>query len=131
SADLQSQSSFAGSDVNGPYPIASSASSQTTASNTLAQINTSGGGGGGFLDINDTGSYFNRNLTGSYTVDASGHVAGIFNTILNGIETDVPFTMYLVSPTRAYYLDLRTQIEARNGTESLTGGGIVYAQTTN
>ena len=116
SADLQTKTSFSASDFQGNYIIASSASSQTGLSNTLVSISASSGSiPTGYLDINDTGNFSSLNLTGAYSLNSNGHIGGT----LDGSITAFPFSMYLVSPTQGYYLDLLT-------TES--GGGTVYAQ---
>jgi hypothetical protein len=118
SADLQTQTSFAASDFNGPYVIADSGTSQGGIVNALIQINTSGGNIPlGYIDINDTGTYSNGNLNGAYTLSSNGYVVGT----LNALSISFPFSMYLVSPSQAYYLDLRTDV---------TAGGTVYAQNT-
>ena len=116
SADLQTQASFAASDFNGPYVIASSGTSQAGIVNGLMQINASGGNIPlGYIDINDTGTYSSGSLTGAYTLSSNGYVTGTVNALL----ASFPFSMYLVSPTQAYYLDLRTDV---------TAGGTAYAQ---
>src|SRR5271165_4606253 len=134
SADLQTKTSFTDSDFNGQYVIASSANSQTTVSSMLMDIDPSGGNvANGLIDINNTGSVSTANLTGAYSLSSTGYVVGTFNAILNTVlgpeETAFPFSMYLVSPTQAYYLDLRTQVQGKTDLEGVTGGGMVYAQT--
>jgi len=130
SADLQAEASFADSDFNGLYVISSSATSQTTISNMLIEIDPLGGNiPTGFIDVNNTGAVSNSNVTGAYSLGPSGYVTGTFNAILNTLQTSFPFSMYLVSSGQAYYLDLRTQIQGRTDIEGVTGGGLVYAQT--
>lgn len=115
-ADLQSQSSFAASDFNGNYVIATSGRSQSGSSNALMLINASSGSiPGGYLDVNNTGVFTTSNLTGAYSMNSTGYVTGTLNTS----SAPVMFSMYLVSPTLAYYLDLGT---------SASGGGTAYAQ---
>jgi hypothetical protein len=116
SADLQTKPSFTASDFHGNYIIANSAITQTTLSNTLISISANAGTiPAGYLDVNATGNFSSENLTGAYSLNSNGYIAGS----LNGLLMSYPFSMYLVSPTQAYYLDLLT-------TES--GGGIVYQQ---
>jgi hypothetical protein len=116
SADLQTQTTFATSDFNGNYIIASSASSPGAFAGSLALINASGGNiPAGYLDINSTGTFNSYNLTGAYSLSANGYVNGTLNTPAAAF----PFSMYLVSPAQGYYLDLRTDI---------SGSGTVYAQ---
>ncbi len=131
SADLQTKTSFAYSDFGGYYVIANSAISQTTVSNSLVEIYASGGNvPAGVIDINDTGTVSTGNLTGAYSLNSSGYVVGTLHAIINTFSTSFPFSMYLVSPTQAYYLDLRTEVEGKIDFEGVTGGGMVYAQTT-
>jgi hypothetical protein len=116
SADLQTKSSFAGSDFNGSYIVSSSANTQAGVSYTLIQLNASGGNvSSGYYDVNDTGTVAQSSLTGAYSVAANGRINGSFS----GSGVSLPFSMYLISPTQAYYLDQRT---------GATGGGNVYAQ---
>ena len=117
SADLQTQASFATSDFNGNYVISTSASTQAGVSYTLMQLNAAGGSvSTGFYDVNDTGTVGQSALTGAYSVASNGRVSGSFT-----VSTfPLPFTMYMISPTQAYYLDLRT---------NAVGGGNVYAQS--
>jgi hypothetical protein len=116
SADLQTQSSFAASDFNGNYVIASSASSPGALAGSLALIGAAGGNiPGGYMDINSTGAFNSYNLTGAYSLSPNGYVNGTLNTP----GATFPFSMYLASPTQSYYLDLRT---------SISGGGTAYAQ---
>jgi len=142
SADLQTKTSFADSDFNGYYVIATSANSQTTVSNSLLEIYAAGGNvAAGFIDTNSTGivtstnlmgasKVSSTNLSGAYSLSSTGYVVGTFNTVLDSGATSFPFSMYLVSPTQAYYLDLQTQVQGRIGVEGVTGGGMVYAQAT-
>lgn len=120
SADLQTQASFAGSDFNGNYVVSTAANTQGGGgggvSYTLIQFNAAGGNvASGYYDVNDTGMVQAEQLTGAYSVDSSGHVNGSFN--VTGMT--LPFSMYLISPTQAYYLDQRG---------NATGGGNVYSQ---
>ncbi len=116
SADLQTQSTFAASDFNGNYIIASSASSTGALTGSLMLIHAVGGNiPGGYMDLNSTGTFNSYNLTGAYSLSANGYVNGALNTPAAAF----PFSMYLVSPAQAYYLDLRTDI---------SGGGTAYAQ---
>jgi hypothetical protein len=117
SADLQTQSTFANSDFTGNYVIATSANTQAGISYTLMQLNALNGNvSTGFYDVNDTGAVGQSSLTGAYTLAANGRISGSFT-----LSTfPLPFTMYMISPTQAYYLDLRT---------NATGGGNVYAQS--
>jgi hypothetical protein len=69
----------------------------------------------GFYDVNDTGSVGQSALTGAYNVATNGRISGSFTVS----SVPLPFTMYMISPTQAYYLDLRT---------NAIGGGNVYAQ---
>ena len=116
SADLQTKSSFAGSDFNGSYVVSTSANTPAGVSYSLIQFNASGGNvPSGYYDVNDTGTVAKSTLTGAYSLDPSGHVNGSFSTTF----LSLPFSMYLISPTQAYYLDQQT-IGA--------GGGSVYAQ---
>jgi hypothetical protein len=116
STGLQTQSSFAASDFNGNYIVASTASSTGAFAGSLALISAAGGNiPGGYMDINSTGTFNSYNLTGAYSLSTNGYVNGTLNTLAGAF----PFSMYLVSPTQAYYLDLRTD---------LSGGGTVEAQ---
>jgi hypothetical protein len=116
-ADLQTQSSFASTDFNGNYVINSSASTPAGVSYTLIQFNANGGNvSSGSYDVNDTGAIGQAPLTGAYSVASNGRVTGSFTA--GGVS--LPFSMYLVSPAQAYYLDLRT---------IAVGGGNVYAQS--
>ncbi len=133
SADQQTKTSFVDSDFSGAYVIASSASSQSTGSNALIEINASAGNvNSGYIDINDTGTVNSTTLTGAYSLTPDGHIVGSFNTVfllMNAyVNVTFPFSMYLISPTEAYYLDLRTQVPVQNDFEGITGGGIVYAE---
>ncbi len=117
SANLQTQSTFGNADFAGNYVVSTSAGTQAGVSNTLIQFNASGGNvSTGYYDVNDTGTVGQASLTGSYSLAANGRVNGTFN--VNG--AGLPFVMYLVSPTQAYYLDDRT---------NAVGGGNVYAQS--
>jgi hypothetical protein len=125
--------SFADSDFDGRYVIAFSADSQTTGSNALLEIDASGGNfDNGYIDINDTGTVNSATLTGTYILASNGHVDGSFNTVfllMNAyVNVTFPFSTYLISPTEANYLVLRTQRPVQNDFEGVTGGGIVYAQ---
>lgn len=121
SADLQTQSSFAGSDFNGSYVVSTGASTQTGingsgVSYTLIQFNASGGNvSSGHYDVNDTGTVGQASLGGAYSLATNGRISGSFS--VNGVS--LPFSMYLISPSQAYYLDQRT---------TAVGGGNVYAQ---
>ena len=115
SADLQTKPSFAASDFNGSYVVSTAANTQGGVSYTLIQFNASGGNAPGYYDVNDTGAVQASSLTGAYNLDSSGRVAGSFNVT----GATLPFSMYLISPTQAYYLDQRG---------NATGGGNVYAQ---
>jgi hypothetical protein len=122
SADLQTQPSFAASEFNGNYVVSTSASTTTAnntgVSNTLIQFNASGGSvSSGHYDVNDTGTVGQASITGAYNLNSNGRITGSFT--VNNVA--LPFAMYLVSPSQAYYLDERTSIFA--------GGGNVYAQT--
>jgi hypothetical protein len=82
------------------------------------QFNASNGNiSSGYYDVNDTGKIGQSSLTGAYTGDSTGHITGSFSVS----ASTLPFTMYLVSGSQAYYLDTRT---------NATGGGNVYAQST-
>lgn len=117
SADLQTQSSFAGTDFNGNYVVNSSANTLAGVSYSLIQFNASGGNiSTGYYDVNDTGSVGNSSLTGAYGVASNGRVTGSFTVS----PLTLPFAMYMISPTQAYYLDERT---------NAIGGGNVYAQS--
>lgn len=116
SADLQTQSSFAASDFSGSYVIATSARSQSGASNALIQISPANGNiPNGYFDVNDTGTFSSSFLSGAYALSSNGYVTGT----LNASSTSLPFSMYLVSPTQAYYIELQT---------TTSGGGNAYAQ---
>jgi hypothetical protein len=116
SADVQTQASFAASDFNNYYIIATASRSQSTAANALLQIDVSGGSiPTGFADINDTGNFSSSYLTGAYSLSSNGYITGTLNTT----SASLPFSMYLISPSQAYYLDLRT---------TTSGGGTAYAQ---
>lgn len=111
-ADVQNLST----PFNGNYVVNTSANTQAGISYTLMQFNASNGGiASGFYDVNDTGTIGQSSLSGSYTAAPNGHLSGSFSVSGSAL----PFTMYLVSGTQAYYLDLRT---------SAIGGGNVYAQ---
>lgn len=117
SADLQTQGTFANSDFSGNFVISTSANTVAGISYTLMQLNASNGSvSTGFYDVNDTGVVGQSSLTGAYTLSANGRISGSF-TVSN---FPLPFTMYMISPTQAYYLDLRT---------NAVGGGNVYAQS--
>jgi predicted small lipoprotein YifL len=117
SADLQTQSSFAGTDFNGSYVVNSSANTVAGVSFSLIQFNASGGNiSTGYYDVNNTGNVGNSSLTGAYSVASNGRVSGSFTVS----PLTLPFAMYMISPTRAYYLDERT---------IAIGGGNVYAQS--
>jgi hypothetical protein len=120
SADLQTQSSFAGSDFNGSYVINTGANTQagggSGVSYTLIQMNASGGNvSSGYYDVNDTGTVGQASLSGAYNLASNGRINGSFT--VNGVS--LPFSMYLFSPSQGYYLDQRT---------TAVGGGNVYAQ---
>jgi hypothetical protein len=117
SADLQTQSSFTGSNFSGQYVINTSANtSGAGVSYTLISINANGGNvSTGYYDVNNTGTVGQASLTGSYSVASNGYVNGTWNVNNAGL----PFAMYLISPTQGYYVDERT---------SAIGGGNVYAQ---
>ncbi len=117
SADLQTKSSFVASDFNGSYIVSTSANTPAGVSYTLIQLNASGGNvSSGYYDVNDTGSVQKSTLTGAYTVASNGRINGSFTAS----QLSLPFSMYLISPTQAYYLD-----QLSTG----TGGGNVYAQS--
>jgi hypothetical protein len=116
SADLQTQPSFAGTDFNGSYVITTSANTVAGVSYTLIQFNASGGNiSAGYYDVNNTGSVGNSSLTGAYSLNANGRISGSFTAS----SVNLPFAMYMISPSQAYYLDERT---------IAIGGGNVYAQ---
>ncbi len=117
-ADLQTQSSFSSSNFNGSYIVNTSANTTAGVSYTLIQFNAAGGNvASGYYDVNDTGTVGHAPVTGgSYTLAANGRVSGSFT--VNG-SASLPFSMYLVSPSQAYYLDQRT---------TAVGGGNVYGQ---
>jgi hypothetical protein len=116
SADLQTQSSFTGSNFSGQYVINTSANTSAGVSYTLISINASGGNvSTGYYDVNNTGTVGQASLTGSYSVGSNGNVSG--NWSVNGVS--LPYSIYLISPTQGYYVDERT---------SAIGGGNVYAQ---
>jgi hypothetical protein len=116
SADLQTESSFAASDFNGSYVVSTSANTPAGVSYTLIQLNASGGNvSSGYYDVNDTGTVQKASLSGAYSIASNGRINGSFTA--SGVS--LPFSMYLISPTQAYYLDQRTTV---------TGGGNVYAQ---
>ena len=116
SADLQTQPSFVASDFNGSYVVSTSANTPAGVSYTLIQLNASGGNiSSGYYDVNDTGMVANGALSGAYSVASNGRIVGSFS----GSGVPLPFSMYLISPSHAYYLDQRT---------TATGGGNVYAQ---
>ena len=118
SGDLQTQPAFASSDFNGNYVVNTSASTNAGVSYTLIQFNASGGNiSTGHYDVNDTGTVGQASVTGAYTFNANGRISGSFT--VNNVA--LPFAMYLVSPTQAYYLDERTTI--------FSGGGNVYGQS--
>lgn len=111
-ADVQNLST----PFNGNYVVNTSANTQAGISYTLMQFNASNGAiASGFYDVNDTGTIGQSSLSGSYTAAPNGHLSGSFSVSGSAL----PFTMYLVSGTQAYYLDLRT---------NAIGGGNVYAQ---
>ena len=118
SADLQTQSSFAASDFNGSYVVSNGANTNAGVSYTLIQFNASGGNvASGYYDVNDTGTVGQAPVSGGgYTLATNGRVNGSFT--VNGTAT-LPFSMYLFSPSQAYYLDQRT---------TAVGGGNVYGQ---
>ncbi|MFZ1136681.1 MAG: hypothetical protein WAN69_17155 [Candidatus Korobacteraceae bacterium] len=117
SADLQTQPTFAVTDFNGNYVISTSANTVAGISNTVMQLNASGGSiSTGYYDVNDTGVVGTSSLTGAYSVASNGRVSGSF-TVSN---FPLPFTMYMISPSQAYYLDLRA---------NAVGSGNVYAQS--
>jgi hypothetical protein len=116
SADLQTQNTFAGTDINGSYVINTSANTLAGVSYTLIQLNATGGSvSTGYYDVNDTGSVNSASLTGAYSVASNGRVGGSFTVN----SATLPFAMYMFSPTQGYYLDERTNV---------VGGGNVYAQ---
>ena len=117
SADLQTQSSFASTDFNGNYVVNSSANTVAGVSYSLIQFNASGGNiSTGYYDVNNTGSVGSTALTGAYSLNSNGRVSGSFTVS----PLTLPFAMYMISPSRAYYLDERT---------IAIGGGSVYAQS--
>ncbi len=116
SADLQTQSTFASTDFNGPYVINTSANTNAGVSYTLIQINAAGGNvSSGYYDVNDTGTVGQASLSGAYNLSTNGYVKGTWN--VNG--AGLPFALYLSSPTQGYYVDERT---------TAIGGGNIYAQ---
>jgi len=119
SADLQTQSSFAGTDFTGNYVVNISANTPRGVAYILIQMNASNGNvSSGYYDVNDTGVTGQASLTGAYNLTSNGRINGSFT--FNGAS--LPFTMYLSSPTQGYYLDLRNNI---------IGGGNIYAQSSN
>jgi len=117
SADLQTQQSFASTDFNGNYVVAASANTPAGISHTLIQLNASNGNiSTGFYDVNDTGTVGKASLTGAYNLASNGRLSGSFTVT----SSSLPFSMYLVSPAQAYYLDQRS---------NAVGGGNVYAQS--
>ena len=116
SADLQTQQTFTGTNFNGNYVLNDSANTQAGVSYTLIQLNAASGNiSTGFYDVNDTGVVGKSSLTGAYQLTPNGRISGSFT--VSG--STLPFSMYLISPTQAYYLDMRT---------NAVGGGNVYAQ---
>jgi hypothetical protein len=117
SADLQTQSTFASTDFNGPYVINTSANTNAGVSYTLIQINAANGNvSSGYYDVNDTGTVGQASLSGAYTLATNGYVQGTWS--VNGAS--LPFGLYLSSPTQGYYVDERT---------SAIGGGNIYGQS--
>jgi hypothetical protein len=117
SADLQTQSSFASTDFNGNYVVNTSANTVAGVSYSLIQFNASGGNiSTGYYDVNNTGGVGNSSLTGAYSVASNGRVSGSFTVS----PLTLPFAMFMISPSQAYYLDERT---------IAIGGGNVYAQS--
>ena len=117
SADLQTHASFASSDFNGNYVVTTSANTHAGISYTLIQLNASNGNiSTGFYDVNDTGTVGRASLTGAYNLAPNGRLSGSFTVT----ASTLPFSMYLVSPAQAYYLDQRT---------NAVGGGNTYAQS--
>ena len=93
SADLQTQSTFASTDFNGPYVINTSANTNSGVSYTLIQINAAGGNvSSGYYDVNDTGTVGQASLSGAYTLSTNGYVKGTWN--VNG--AGLPFGLYLI-----------------------------------
>jgi hypothetical protein len=116
-SDLQTQSSFAGTDFNGSYVINTSANTPAGIAYTLMQLNASGGNvSSGYYDVNDTGAVVSTPLTGAYSLASNGRISGTF--VAGGVS--LPFSMYLVSPSQGYFLDERT---------IAVGGGNIYAQS--
>lgn len=117
SADLQTQSTFASTDFNGPYVINTSANTTAGVSYTLIQINAANGNvSTGYYDVNDTGTVGQASLSGAYTLSTNGYVKGTWN--VNGAS--LPFALYLSSPAQGYYVDERT---------TAIGGGNINAQS--
>ena len=111
------QQSFASTDFNGNYVIAASANTHAGISYTLIQLNASNGNiSTGFYDVNDTGTVGRASLTGAYNLASNGRLSGSFTVTTSSL----PSSMYLVSPSQAYYLDQRS---------NAVGGGNVYAQS--
>ena len=116
SADLQTKPSFVATDFNGSYVVSTSANTRAGVSYTLIQLNASGGNvPSGYFDINDTGSVGKGTLNGAYGVEPNGHITGS----LTASVASFPFSMYLISPSQAYYLEQQP---------TGSGGGNVYAQ---
>jgi hypothetical protein len=117
SADLQTQSSFANTSFTGSYVVNSSGNSTLGVAYSLIQFNASNGSvSTGYYDVNNTGIVASASLNGAYSLNANGRITGTFN--VNGAS--LPFTIYLVSPTAGYYLDLRSNV---------VGGGSLYGQS--
>ncbi|MGC2108338.1 MAG: hypothetical protein WA655_02405 [Candidatus Korobacteraceae bacterium] len=115
-ADVQTQPSFTGSNFSGNYVISISDNTAAGVSYTLMEFKaSSGSAANGAYDVNDTGAVSTSSLSGAYSLSGNGYINGTFNVSSGAL----PFSMYLVSPTQAYYLDLRT---------NAVGGGNVYAQ---
>jgi hypothetical protein len=135
SADQQTKPSFTDSDFTGQYVIANSATSPTTVASMLTEIDPSAGNvPAGIIDINMTGTVSSANLTGAYSLNSSGYVTGTLSAVLNPLDPldttiVLPFSIYLVSPSQAYYLDLRTQVQGKIDFEGVSGGGVVYKQS--
>jgi hypothetical protein len=111
--DLQQQNTFATTDVNGQYALVMDG---YNSSNLLTRIGTLISDGKGNLHLNEEANSFDGTLpglindpgtlSGNYTVDGNGRVAGTINSLSSNL------VMYMVSPSQAYILqnDASTEI---------------------